>query len=82
MDIQVKKLHFIEEYIKIKDESIIEKLSKTLKKEVLKLKRIPLTAQEIEAIKSGQEDIRDGRIHTHEDVMGKMKEKYPNLIKC
>lgn len=81
MNIQVKKLHFIEQYMKLKDESIIEKLSNTLKKEVSKLKRLSITEQEREAIKLGLKDIKEGKIHTHEDVMDKMKEKYPNLIK-
>ena len=67
--------------MKLKDESIIEKLSNTLKKEVSKLKRLPLTVQERESIKSGLKDIKEGRIQNHEEVMAKMKEKYPNLIK-
>ena len=81
MDIQVEKLLFMEQYMKLKDESIIEKLSNTLKKEVSKLKRLTLTLQEREAIKSGLKDIKEGRIQTHEEVMTKMKVKYPNLIK-
>jgi len=81
MDIQFEKRLFMEQYMKLKDESIIEKLSNTLKREVSKLKRLPITAQEREAIKSGQKDIKEGRIHTHEEVMDKMREKYPNLIK-
>jgi len=81
MDIQFEKRLFMEEYMKLKDESIIEKLSNTLKREVSKLKRLPITAQEREAIKSGQKDIKEGRTHTHEEVMDKMREKYPNLIK-
>lgn len=81
MDIEFEKLLFMEQYMKIKDESIIEKLSKTLKTEVSKLKRLPITAHEREAIESGQKDILEGRIHTHEEVMDKMREKYPNLIK-
>ncbi len=33
MDIKTKKLHFVQEFLKINDENIIDKLDKTLKSE-------------------------------------------------
>jgi len=46
MHIQVEKLHFMEQYMKLKDKSIIEKPSVTIKREVSKLKRLSITEQE------------------------------------
>ena len=33
MDIQTKKLHFVQEFLRLKDESLIDKLNNLLKKE-------------------------------------------------
>ncbi len=79
MDIQVEKLRFIEQYMKIKDEAIIEKLSSTLKMEVSKLKRVTISKEEKEAIKAGLKDIEAGRVHTHEEVMDRIRAKYLNI---
>jgi len=81
MNIHTEKLQFMEQYMKLKDETIIEKLSETLKAEISKLKRIPVTEKEKQAIKQGLEDIEEGRTHTHEEVMAKMLKKYPKLVK-
>ncbi len=81
MNIQVEKLKFMEQYMKLKDGSIIEKLSDTLKKEISKINRLHVTVEERKAIKSGLKDIKEGRVKTHGEVMGKIRAKYPNLIK-
>ena len=81
MDVQAVKLQFIEEYIKISDESIIEKLSNTLKEEISKKKRIPLSDREKAVIEKGLDDIKNGKTLTGEQVKAKMRKKYPNLIK-
>jgi predicted transcriptional regulator len=75
------KLSFMEQYMKLKDKTIIEKLSNILNEEVSKIKRIPVSKSERQAIREGMKDIEEGNTHTHEQVMAKMREKYPNLIK-
>jgi hypothetical protein len=81
MDIQATKLQFIERYLKLSDESIIEKLHQTLNDEIVKKNYLSLTKEENEAINKGLEDIKNGRIQSGDQVRAKMKMKYPNLIK-
>jgi hypothetical protein len=81
MDIQATKLQFIERYLKLSDESIIEKLYQTLNDEIVKKNRLSLTKEEYEAINKGLEDIKNGRTQSGDQVRAKMKMKYPDLIK-
>ena len=81
MDLQATKLQFIERYLKVNDETIIEKLYQTLNDEILKKKRLPLSKEENEAIDRGLEDIRNGHTLSGDLVRAKMKMKYPDLIK-
>ena len=80
MDVQAVKLQFIEQYLKVEDETIIEKLYDTLKEEMSN-KRIALSKEEIAAIDRGLVDVRNGRVLTGEQVRNKLRKKYPNLIK-
>lgn len=81
MDIHATKLQFIEQYIKISDESIIEKLYQTLKEEVSKDNSLSLSDEENEAIDRGLDDIKNGRVVSGDQVREAMRRKYPNLIK-
>lgn len=81
MDVQAIKLKFIEQYIKISDESIIVKLYQTLKEEMSKQNRLHLTAEERKSIDKGLDDIKHGRVLTGEEVKDRLKKKYPDLIK-
>lgn len=38
-----------------------------------------LTPEQQESIDKGLKDIEEGRVHSHEDVMNRMKAKYPQL---
>ncbi len=80
MDIRAIKLQFIEQYLKLEDESIIEKLYNTLRDEISQ-KRIPLSNEEKAAIDRGLEDVRKGRVLSGEQVRDRLRKKYPNLIK-
>lgn len=80
MDVQAVKLQFIEQYLKVDDESIIEKLYNTLKEEISN-KRIALSKEEIAAIDRGQDDVKNGRVLSGKQVRNKLSKKYPNLIK-
>ncbi|WP_424961467.1 hypothetical protein [Ekhidna sp.] len=73
MDLQSKKLHFIEEVLAISNEELIDKLESLLKKEqkldpTLKEK---LTARALKA----EEDINAGRVFTREEAEVKLKER-------
>lgn len=80
MDVQAVKLQFIEQYLKVDDESIIEKLYNTLKEEISN-KRIALSNEEKAAVSRGLEDVKNGRVLSGEQVRNKLRKKYPNLIK-
>jgi hypothetical protein len=81
MDVKATKLQFIERYLKISDETIIEKLYQTLNDEISKKKRLPLSVEEKEAIDKGLEDIKNGRTLSGDQVRAQMKMKYPDLIR-
>ncbi len=73
MDLQTKKLHFIEEILAIDDEELINKLETVLKKElelnpVLKEK---LTKRALKA----EEDIKKGDVNSREEVEAIIKER-------
>jgi hypothetical protein len=80
MDVQAVKLQFIEQYLKVNDESIIEKLYNTLKEEISN-KRVPLSDEEKSAIDRGLDDVKNGRVLSEGQVRDKLRKKYPNLIK-
>lgn len=80
MDVQAIKLQFIEQYLKVEDESIIEKLYNMLKEEISN-KRIALSDEEKSAIDRGLDDVKNGRVLSGEQVRNKLSKKYPNLIK-
>ena len=81
MDVQTLKLQFIEQYLKISDESIIEKLYDTLNEEIIKKQRVPLNNEEKQAIDRGLEDIKNGRVLSGDQVRERLRKNYPNLIK-
>ena len=80
MDVHALKLQFIEQYLKVNDESIIKKLYNTLNEEISN-KRIPLSSEEKTAINKGLDDVKNGRVFTGDQVRDKLRKKYPNLIK-
>lgn len=73
MDLETKKLHFIEEILSTSNEKIIDRLENVLKKElelnpILKEK---LTARALKA----EEDIKTGRVYNREEAEAKIKER-------
>ncbi len=80
MDLQAAKLQFIEQYLKINDEAIIEKLDQFLKDEISKDKPLPLSKEENEAIDRGLDDINKGKTLSGDQVKARIRLKYPNLI--
>jgi len=72
MDIQTKKLHFVQEFLRLKDENIIDKLNKLLRSE--RKKKIerelkPFSKKELnEIIDSAEEDSNNERLTSATDL--------------
>jgi len=66
MDIQTKKLHFVQEFLRIKDESLIDKLNnllKTERKKKIEKELKPLSKKEFnDMIDSAESDSKNGRL--------------------
>ncbi|PPL01310.1 hypothetical protein [Parapedobacter indicus] len=76
MDIQAEKLDIIHWLSTLDDRRLISQLV-SLKNSTTQ--NIQLSAEEKEAIDIALESVEDGRVLTHEEVMSKTKNKYPNL---
>ena len=85
MDLQSRKLSFIEEFICLTNEEIIEKLEKLLRQERKKAyeaKLKPMTQEELEQrIEQAEEDIKNGRVYTTSEMREYFKDKYSNKSK-
>lgn len=67
MDLQAKKLHFIQEILSISNENIIDKLDKVLKKEQQQLDPVLKEKLTSRALKA-EKDIAEGRTMTREQM--------------
>ena len=76
MDIQTKKLHFVQEFLRLKDENLIDKLNKLLKSERKKqfereLK--PLSKKEFNAlIDNAESDSENGRLTSARELQNEI----------
>jgi len=72
MDLQARKLEFIEEYIRLADEKIVlkfEKLLRSEKEKAAKLSLQPLTQTDLDnMIEESETDIREGNVLSHGSV--------------
>ena len=79
MDIQTKKIHFIEEFLRIQNEGIINLLDAVLKNEKNKLYKDslkPMTIDELNArIAEAEKDIIEGRVYTTDEIRINFKNK-------
>ncbi len=77
MDIQVRKLALIEEFLRINDESLIAKLETFIKKEKNKSHEAPVTPMSLndlhEMIDQAKSDSDAGRIISHQDLKNLVK---------
>lgn len=66
MDIQTKKLHFVQEFLRLKDESLIDKLNnllKTERKKKVEKELKPFSKKEFnEMIDNAESDSENGRL--------------------
>lgn len=72
MDLQARKLEFIEEYIRLADEKIVlkfEKLLRSEKEKAIKLGLKPLSQIELDSmIEESETDIKQGNVLSHQSV--------------
>ncbi len=74
MDIQTRKLNFIQEILEVNSERIIDKLESTLKNEQQKLDPILKEKLTSRALKSN-ENIREGKVFSRKEAEAKLKER-------
>jgi len=79
MDIQTKKINFIEEFLRIQNEGVINLLEAVLKKEKSKLYKEslkPMTLDELNLrITEAEQDIKEGRVYTTDELRHNFKIK-------
>ncbi|OFX27545.1 MAG: hypothetical protein A2033_07780 [Bacteroidetes bacterium GWA2_31_9] len=79
MNIQILKLQFLEDFMRISNEDIINKLNNLLKKEKSKLYKSnlqQLTNDELsKKIEKSEEDIKSGNVYTQSEVEEYFKNK-------
>jgi hypothetical protein len=74
MDLQTRKLRFIEDILAISNEKIIEKLELVLKNEQQQLDPVLKKKLTSRALKAN-EDIDSGRVYSREEAEAKIKER-------
>ncbi|KGO93076.1 hypothetical protein [Flavobacterium subsaxonicum] len=75
MDIQSRKIEFVQEFLKLQSEEVISRLEKLLKKETAKTRDLkPFTMEELNArLDKSEEDFRNGRYISSEDLLKEIK---------
>ncbi|MDX2190767.1 MAG: hypothetical protein SFY32_12970 [Bacteroidota bacterium] len=77
MDLQVRKIHFVQEFLRLSNEQIIIKLEKTLKTEKKKLfanKLEPMLLNDFnKIIDSAEEDSFNNRVKSVSDLKNEIK---------
>lgn len=74
MNIETRKLNFIQEVLAVSNEKIIDKLESLLKKEQGNLDPILKEKLTARALKANQ-DIKEGKVYTREEAEAKLKER-------
>ena len=66
MDLEIRKIHFIQEFLRLNNEQVVNKLEKLLQKEKTKLYSLdknPYSTEELESmIDRAEEDAQNGRV--------------------
>jgi len=79
-DIQSRKMLFMQEYLRLNDEQIIDKLSDLLHKEkskMLKVKFKPITQDELETkLNRSEKNIENGEIYSQSEVENFFKNRF------
>jgi hypothetical protein len=79
-DIQSRKMLFMQEYLRLNDEQIIDKLSDLLHKEKSKMTKVkfnPITQDELEAkLNRSEKNIENGEIYSQIEVENFFKNRF------
>jgi hypothetical protein len=75
MDIQSRKIEFVQEFLKLQSEEVISRLEKLLKKETTKTRDLkPFTIEELNArLDKSEDDFKNGSYVSHEDLLKEIK---------
>ena len=76
MDLQSRKIEFVQEFLKLQSEEVISQLEKLLKKETKKIDSDlkPMTIEELNSrIDQSEDDFRNGRFKTTSQLLEKYK---------
>lgn len=69
MDIQAKKIHFVQEFLRIKNEKLLEKFLHVERKRILEEKIKPMSMGKFnEMIDKSEEDSKNGRLTSAKDL--------------
>ena len=79
-DIQTRKMLFVQEYLRINDEQIVDKLNDLLHKEKskrLKIKLKTMTQGELEEkLNRSEKNIENGQVHSQNEVESFFKNRF------
>jgi len=77
MDLQTRKLEFIQEFLKVQSEDVVDRLEKLLKKETSKLDKEdikPFSMDELNnRINKSMVDSRDNKLTENKDLLAEMQ---------
>lgn len=75
MDIQTRKIQFIQEFLKLESEKAISHLEKLLEKEIQNTpERKPMSIEELNArINKSEDDFKNGRYKSTSELLSKYK---------
>jgi hypothetical protein len=77
MNLQERKIHFIQDFLRLNDEDVINVLEKTLKSEKSRMHSRPVTPYTIdefnEKIDRAEEDAKNGRVRTTDELKDEIK---------
>ena len=79
-DIQTRKMLFLQEYIRLNDEQIIDKLNDLLRREKskrLKVSMKPMTQNELdEKLNRSEQNIENGQVYSQNEVKSFFKNRF------
>ena len=77
MSVEARKLELFQKLLKVREESLLKKVEDLLDEELIvayTTDGVPLTIHALEKeLKSGEEDIKSGRVYTTEEVRSRFK---------
>lgn len=72
MDLQTRKIEFVQEFLKLQSEEVISQFENLLKKKTLNFK--PMSVEEFNSrIDKSENDFKNGKFKTSTDLLGKYK---------